>query len=103
MILICGGVLLAMRQFIGFGALPCSRPREAGIASEPTQAVVRAENYLRRPLDIASWALESAVILVAAQALGIEISIAAAVAVTAFTILFQVFHVTPGGIECTKL
>ena len=45
-----------------------------------------------------SWAFEAGVILVAAQALGVELSIAAAVAVTAFTILFQVFHFTPGGI-----
>ncbi len=45
-----------------------------------------------------SWVLEAGVIIVAAKALGVEISIAAAVAVTAFTILFQVFHVTPGGI-----
>ena len=45
-----------------------------------------------------SWILEAAVLLVAAQALGIELSLSAAIAVTAFTILFQVFHVTPGGI-----
>ena len=45
-----------------------------------------------------SWILEAVVILVAARALGIELSLAAAIAVTAFTILFQVFHVTPGGI-----
>ena len=45
-----------------------------------------------------SWALEAGVIIVAAKALGIELSIAAAIAVTAFTILFQMFHVTPGGI-----
>ena len=45
-----------------------------------------------------SWLLEAAVVLVAAQALGVELSIAAAVTVTAFTILFQVFHLTPGGI-----
>ena len=37
-------------------------------------------------------------IIVAAKALGVELSIAAAVSVTAFTILFQVFHLTPGGI-----
>ena len=42
--------------------------------------------------------LEAGVILVAAKALGIELSVAAAVAVTAFTILSQAFHVTPGGI-----
>ncbi len=45
-----------------------------------------------------SWMLEAVVLMVAAQALGVEISIAVAIAVTAFTILFQVFHVTPGGI-----
>ncbi len=45
-----------------------------------------------------SWILEAGVLLVAAQALGTEISLSAAIAVTAFTVLFQVFHVTPGGI-----
>ena len=45
-----------------------------------------------------SWILEAGVLLVSAQALGTEITIPAAIAVTAFTILFQVFHVTPGGI-----
>ena len=45
-----------------------------------------------------SWLLEAVVIIVAARAMGIELSLAAAVSVTAFTILFQVFHVTPGGI-----
>lgn len=45
-----------------------------------------------------SWLLEAIVVLVAAQALGFEISIQAAVAVTSFTILFQLFHITPGGI-----
>ena len=45
-----------------------------------------------------SWVLEAAVLIVAAEAVGAEISIPAAVAVTAFTILFQMFHVTPGGI-----
>ena len=37
-------------------------------------------------------------LLVAAQALGAEVALSAAIAVTAFTILFQVFHVTPGGL-----
>ena len=49
-------------------------------------------------LTVPSWILEAGVLLVAAQALGVEISLPAVVAVTAFTILFQVFHVTPGGI-----
>ncbi len=45
-----------------------------------------------------SWVLEAGVLLVAAEALGVGLSPAAAIAVTAFTIVFQVFHVTPGGI-----
>ena len=45
-----------------------------------------------------SWVLEAVVLMVAAQALGIDVSPTTAIAVTAFTILFQVFHVTPGGI-----
>ena len=45
-----------------------------------------------------SWVLEAGVVLVAAKALGVELSPTAAIAVTAFTIVFQVFHVTPGGI-----
>lgn len=45
-----------------------------------------------------SWILEAGVLLVAAQALGVELSVPALIGVTAFTILFQVFHVTPGGI-----
>ena len=45
-----------------------------------------------------SWVLEAGVVLVAARALGLELPVTAAIAVTAFTIVFQVFHVTPGGI-----
>ncbi len=45
-----------------------------------------------------SWVLEAAVIIVAARVLGVELSVPAAIAVTAFTIVFQVFHFTPGGI-----
>ena len=97
-ILICGGVLLAMRQSIGFGALPVPvRARLELLQNQLKQLSARKITFAVL-WTLPSWALESAVILVAAQALGIEISIAAAVAVTAFTILFQVFHVTPGGI-----
>ena len=42
--------------------------------------------------------LEAAVLIVVAKAVGVELSILAAVAITAFTILFQMFHITPGGI-----
>ena len=49
-------------------------------------------------LTVPSWLLESVVVYGAAQALGLELSLTAAAAVTAFTILFQVVHLTPGGI-----
>ena len=45
-----------------------------------------------------SWVLEASVLIVAAKAVSVEISIPAAIAVTSFTILFQMFHVIPGGI-----
>ena len=45
-----------------------------------------------------SWVLEAAALVAAAEAFGAPLSVQAAVAVTAFTILFQVFHVTPGGL-----
>ncbi len=63
------------------------------LASLSLARVVRATVF-----TLPSWILEAGVLLVAAQALGTEISLSAAIAVTAFTILFQVFHVTPGGI-----
>ncbi|OGS01317.1 MAG: hypothetical protein A2V88_15860 [Elusimicrobia bacterium RBG_16_66_12] len=49
-------------------------------------------------LTTVSWLLESVVLLVAARALGVDLSIAAAMAVTAFTLAFQAVQVTPGGL-----
>jgi hypothetical protein len=45
-----------------------------------------------------SWALEGVVLFVAARAAGLDLPVQAAIGVTAITILFQVFHVTPGGL-----
>ncbi len=59
----------------------------------PSRDVLRAF-----ALTVPSWLLESVVVYGAAQALGLELSLTAAAAVTAFTILFQVVHLTPGGI-----
>jgi len=47
---------------------------------------------------IPSWVLETVVLLVVAWAFGLQLSIPAAITVTAFTIMGQVFHFTPGGI-----
>jgi uncharacterized membrane protein YbhN (UPF0104 family) len=50
------------------------------------------------PLVIASWLLEGAVLFSAAQLLGSDVSLRLAIGATAFTVLFQVVQVTPGGI-----
>ena len=97
-ILICGGALLAMRFSLGFGVLPGAVRTRLELLQNQLSRMTPKRIALAMLWTIPSWALEAAVILVAAKALGVEISIAAAVAVTAFTILFQVFHVTPGGI-----
>ncbi len=47
---------------------------------------------------VPSWALEAGVLLVAAEAVGLELSVTQAIAVTAFTIAAQAFHFTPGNI-----
>ena len=68
------------------------RAREALRALSPRAVIVAFA------LTVPSWLLESVVVYAAAHALGFDLSIYAAMAVTAFTILFQVFHLTPGGI-----
>ena len=49
-------------------------------------------------LTLPSWALEGSVVYIAATSVGVGISPATAIAATAFTLMFQIFHVTPGGI-----
>ena len=97
-ILGCGGTLLAMRHSLGFGRFP--RPVRTRLELLQNQLrQLSAKRIAHATLwTLPSWVLEAAVILVAAEALGVELSVTAAIAVTAFTILFQVFHVTPGGI-----
>ena len=70
----------------------------AGVVQDQLSSVSAGQVLRAAALTLPSWALEAAVLLIAARVLGIELSIAAAVVVTAYTILFQVFHVTPGGI-----
>jgi len=47
---------------------------------------------------VPSWALEAGVLLVAAEAIGVELSLTQAIAVTAFTIVAQAFHFKPGNV-----
>ena len=90
--------LILLRSGCLSGALPRSLRRRIDILrNQLTQ--VSAARVAKAALGTApSWILEAGVLLAAAPALGVELSLTAAIAVTAFTILFQVFQVTPGGI-----
>ncbi len=93
-----GGGLILVRRGRSQEWLPgLLRSQFAALQSQLRQVSGR-QVALAALWTLPSWVLEAAVIIVAAKVLGIELSIAAAIAVTAFTILFQVFHVTPGGI-----
>ena len=91
-------VLMALRWRRMHGRLPEILRSRLGILRDQLRQVSGLGLAHAALWTLPSWILEAVVIIVAARALGIELSLAAAVAVTAFTILFQVFHVTPGGI-----
>ena len=97
-ILGCGAALIILRQSRWFDWLPAPLRTRLDILRDQLRQVSARQVAHAVLWTLPSWALEAAVVLVAAKALGVELSIAAAVAVTAFTILFQVFHLTPGGI-----
>ena len=80
------------------GWLPGPVQALVGIFRDQLNSVTPGKVLRAAMWTLPSWVLEAGVLLIAARVLGIELSIAAAVAVTAYTILFQVFHVTPGGI-----
>lgn len=89
--------LVALRQGL---ALPVPGRLRAHI--EAVRVPLRAMSLRRitaaAPLVAASWILESAVLVGAAWLLEIDLSVQAAVGATAFAILFQIVHVTPGGL-----
>ena len=93
-----GAMLLALRSRRIEDWLPGPlRQRFEEFQSQLRQ--VSAGRIVRATLwTLPSWVLEAAVLIVVAKAVGVELSILAAVAITAFTILFQMFHITPGGI-----
>ena len=91
-----GLIMIRVRAFDGILPAPLRTPLHT-LRNQLAQ-MSRARVARAVLLTVPSWILEAGVLLVAAQALGVEISLPAVIAVTAFTILFQVFHVTPGGI-----
>ena len=65
----------------------------AALRALPPRAVLAAF-----ALTVPGWLLESVAVYAAARALGLDLPLPAAAAATAFTILFQAVHFTPGGI-----
>lgn len=95
---VIGGGLLLIRQGRSRVWMPRPlRPRFTALQSQIRQVSGR-RIAVAMLCTLPSWILEAVVLIVAARVLGIELAMTAAIAVTAFTILFQVFHVTPGGI-----
>ena len=93
-----GGILILMRRGWSLEWLPGPVFTRFAELQAQLRQVSGRQVALAAIWTLPSWILEAGVILVAAKVLGVELSIGAAIAVTAFTILFQVFHVTPGGI-----
>ena len=93
-----GAVLLLLRSWTAPG-LGGARLRSVLATLQAQLRQLSMLRLLRAALwTLPSWMLEAVVLLVAAEALGVGLSVVAAIGVTAFTILFQAFRVTPGGI-----
>ena len=98
--LICGfaGGLILIRRSGSQEWLPGPLRSRFSVLQSQLRLVSGRRLVLAALWTLPSWVLEASVLIVAAKVLGVELSLAAAIAITAFTILFQVFHVTPGGI-----
>ncbi|MFN8585550.1 MAG: lysylphosphatidylglycerol synthase domain-containing protein [Dehalococcoidia bacterium] len=89
--------LAAVREGLAL-PLPGRLRQRAEEARAALRAISPGRVAATLPLIVASWVLESAVLLGAARLLGVEIPLAAAVGATAFAVLFQIVHLTPGGL-----
>jgi uncharacterized membrane protein YbhN (UPF0104 family) len=91
---------------LGLGWVRSARPLPLPAVLAPLAGRVRRAVRGTGPRQLAvaaawtlpSWVLEGFVLFAAAQAAGVELSFTAAVGITAFTILFQTVHLTPGGV-----
>ena len=92
------GALLLLRASRPGGGLPGPLGRLRERAGEALRALPPRSVLGAFAVTVPAWLLESAVVWAGAQALGIDLPLPAAAAVTAFTILFQTVHLTPGGI-----
>jgi len=97
LLMVAALALVALRR----GA-PLPAPARLHMRIEEARASLRAMSLGRlgaaAPLVVASWLLESAVIIGAARLLEVDLTLQAAVGATAFAVLFQIVHLTPGGL-----
>ena len=97
-VLTAGGMLFVLRRQGLETLLPgLIRNRAAGFLVQLRQISI-GRIAVAALWTLPSWALEASVLIAVCNVLGVEMSIPAAVAITAFTLLFQIFHITPGGI-----
>ena len=97
LVLAAGLALVAVRRTV-----PAFVPERAMRFVSRAQASLRAISIAKvaaaTPLVLGSWLLESCVLYGTAHLLDADVSVTTAMGATAFTILFQVIHLTPGGI-----
>jgi len=97
MVLGAVAALVALRRSVPSFAPPGLRDKLAAVQASLHQ--LRPSSIaLAAPLVLTSWLLESCVLYGTAHLLGADVGIATAMGTTAITILFQVIHVTPGGL-----
>ena len=99
LLLVSSGALAIMVLRSGAG-VPIPAPAKA-ILEDLRQAfrTTSTRQYmLAAAITLPSWALEASAVYATARVLGVDLPVHAAIGVSAFTILFQVFHFTPGGI-----
>ncbi len=97
LVLVASVALVALRRSIPV-FVPERTVRFVTRAQTSLRAISAAKLAAAMPLVLASWLLESCVLYGTAHLLGADVSVTTAMGATAFTILFQVIHLTPGGI-----
>ncbi len=94
---LAAGVLLVVRMR-HLPSLPEAVRGRLVTALEALRAITSRPLAASMFLVLLSWTLEAGMLIAAARLLDLDLAVSAAVGVTAFTILFQVVHITPGGL-----
>jgi uncharacterized membrane protein YbhN (UPF0104 family) len=96
--ILSGGIAVLWLRHSLPGFLPAVVRAPMAQAQEALRQIHAPQLVVAAGLAIASWLLEGTVLYGAASLLDIDVTLRMAVAATAFTILFQAIHITPGGL-----